>query len=222
MPISAKVEPIAIDKIFASVDGLTPQGQSKAFAAYARRLIAEGDAQNLRAAGRPVPKRTFVDGRENDDLDRVKPDGVIVAEWDLGLELIQWIYAELEKHSPVLTGDYERSIKVYADGEEIEDLTMPRDTEMVTFLPAAPYARKIERGESKQAPDGVFQAVAVMAQARFGNIAKVSFAYDEPIGGADELESWARKHSAKTPGDVARRRQYAKDTHQPAVVVRFK
>jgi len=52
------------------------------------------------------------------------------------------------------------------------------------FLNIQPYARKIERGQSSQAPDGVYQAVATLAQRRFGNVAKITFSYRTAIGGA--------------------------------------
>ena len=62
------------------------------------------------------------------------------------------------------------------------------------FLNTQPYARKIEgyRGlggvvhrapSSPQAPDGVYQAVATLAQRKFGNVAKITFSYRTAIGG---------------------------------------
>jgi hypothetical protein len=45
------------------------------------------------------------------------------------------------------------------------------------FVSTVPYARKIERGLSPQAPDGVYQVVAVLAQKRFGNVARIRFSY---------------------------------------------
>jgi hypothetical protein len=45
------------------------------------------------------------------------------------------------------------------------------------FVSVAPYARRIERGWSRQAPDGVYQAVAALARRRFGSLAMVQFTY---------------------------------------------
>jgi hypothetical protein len=219
MAVTAKVQLIDRDVIFRATSGLSPQDQSRAVAAYARRIIADADAQNARAEGHSVPKKTFVDGRVSADFESVRPGGVIVAEWDIGLELIQWIFEQLQMHSPVKTGRYKASIAVYADGEEIEDMAHPPEASEYAFVPLVPYARKIERGESKQAPDGVFEAVAALAAARFGNIARIQFSYRNPIGGASELEAWAGKHAAKIASHVARRRQHSADTRQPAIIV---
>ena len=43
------------------------------------------------------------------------------------------------------------------------------------FINTVPYARKIERGSSSQAPDGVYQAVAMLARDRFGNVARITY-----------------------------------------------
>ena len=51
--------------------------------------------------------------------------------------------------------------------------------EEYVFINTQPYARKIEgtggRRMAPQAPDGVYQAVATLAQRRFGNIARITF-----------------------------------------------
>ncbi len=64
------------------------------------------------------------------------------------------------------------------------------------FLNTQPYSRKIERGESPQAPEGVFQVVATLAQSRFGNIAKITFSYRAVMGGA--IGAWAMTPSARS------------------------
>lgn len=209
MPVAAKVQLIDRDVIFRLSAGLTPQDQSKAVAAYARQVIAAADAQNARAEGHQVTKRTFVDGAASADFERVRPNGTIVAEWDLGNELIQWIYGQLQAAAPVLTGKYKASITVYADGVQVENLAHPPEATEYAFVALVPYARKIERW------DGVFEGVASIASARFGNVARIKFSYRSPIGGANELEAWARRHASTL-------RQRSLDTRQPAIVVTFK
>lgn len=216
MPVTAKVQLLDRDVIFRTMAGLSPQDQSKAVAAYARQVIADADLQNARAEGHQVPKRTFVDGGPSSDFERVRPGGTIVAEWDIGLELIQWIYDQLQTHSPVKTGRYKGSITVYADGEEVDDLAHVPEATEIAFVPLVPYARKVEKW------DGVFEAVAALAAARFGNVARVKFSYRNPLGSASELEAWAGKRAAAIADIAKRRKVYAHDTRQPAIVLTFK
>lgn len=226
MPVAAKVE--LLERDFAlSVSG-TEADRSAAIATFARQALAEADATNTATAGHPVPHTTLVDGRQTEDLDTVKPDGTIIFDFGLDLQndVIQWIYDQLRLHAPVRSGRFRSSITVYADGQEVQPGTKAPDAQDWIFLALVPYARKIEGGrkppQSKQAPNGVFEVVAAMAAARFGNIAKVRFTYQNPIGGASDLETWAAKHSAAMEGHKAQRRQYDKDTRQPAVLVSFR
>ena len=86
-------------------------------------------------------------------------------------------------HSPVLTGRFAKSHELFADGVDTENPNIAPPAEEYVFLNTQPYARKIERGRSPQAPDGVYQAVATLAQRRFGNIARITFSYREVRGG---------------------------------------
>lgn len=226
MPVSAKVE--LLDRDFAlSVTGSDIE-RSATIATFARQALAEADAQNQSVAGHPVPHTTIVDGRTSEDLDSVKPDGTIIFDFgtDLQSETVRWIYDQLRLHAPVRSGRFRASIRVYADGQEVEPGTAAPDALDWVFTSVAPYARKIEGTrkppQSKQAPNGVFEVVAAMAAARFGNIAKVRFTYQNPLGGATDLETWARKHAAAMEGQRAQKRQFDKDTRQPAVLVSFR
>jgi hypothetical protein len=62
---------------------------------------------------------------------------------------------------------------------------IPEGREFV-FLSSAPYAGKIEGEhkppESRQAPNGVFEAVAALAQMRFPQL-DIGFSYRAPFGG---------------------------------------
>jgi hypothetical protein len=61
--------------------------------------------------------------------------------------------------------------------------------EEYTFINTVPYARKIERGSSRQAPDGVYQAVANLARRKFTKLAKITFSYRTVLGGTGGAKS---------------------------------
>lgn len=184
MPVSIKVEPINRDIAVILRDDLSPEARSATLAEFAREVLAEGERTNQVALGRIPPHETFVDGREGAQPESVRPDGVIIFEFSLLEDLFSWIGEQLVLHSPVKSGRFARSFKFFADGIEVAENApvSPLVSEFV-FLNTQPYSRKIERGESPQAPDGVFQAVAALAMRRFGNIARISFSYRTAIEG---------------------------------------
>lgn len=165
-------------------DVLTGPTRSQALAEFAAMAIEEAKETNRLALGRVPPYRTFVDGSEGVALSAVKPNGVIVAAFEIISDALQWIGDQLERHSPVRTGRYQRSHTLLADGIEIVmGADIPAADEYI-FINSQPYARKIERGLSSQAPDGVYQAVATLARQRFGNnIARITFSYRTLISG---------------------------------------
>jgi hypothetical protein len=81
-----------------------------------------------------------------------------------------------------------------------------------------PYARKIERGHSKQAPNGVYETVAHLAARRFGNMARIRFGYRSPLFGS--IKEWAGRTRLQPKG---RRRTGSSRqdwlTRQPAIIV---
>jgi len=181
MPTSAKVAAIDHDLILELVG--SPEDRSVTLAAFAREQLADADAQNLAAFGRDVPHVTTVDGAEGVSEDNVKPDGVIVYEFKLAPDAAQWVRDQLVEHSPVGSvadrhpGLYEHSHSLEADGELVAaGAEIPIATEYV-FVNTTPYAGKIERGESRQAPAGVYEGVAALAAAQFGEAVDVSFEF---------------------------------------------
>ena len=222
MPASIRIKPLDRSALFAPGAGLDPARAARQVADFHRAQLAEAEAVDTAVAGHVVDHTDFVNGAVSDDFDKVMPGRSIVSVFAVGSEVVQAILDQLRAAAPVLTGAFRASISIYADGEQIEDAAVTSGAAEIVFLSTVPYARKIERGESSQAPDGVFEAVAAIAAARFGNQAKITFGYREPVGGANALEAWARKHSGKVEGVTARRRQYAKDVRQPAIVVTFR
>lgn len=207
---------------------LSPEAQSAAFAAFAEQKIEDAEAKDTAALGYKPPHRTYVDGSETDDLTSVKPDGTIVVVFDIVGDVLQTIYQMLVERAPVLTGRFEKSIKLYADGAEVDPTGQIPPAGQYTFLSNVAYARKIEGGEgnngrrpeSSQAPDGVFQATAILAQQKFGNTAKISFSFISPADGG--IVDWAQTPGAQVH---ANRRGGNKLLHQdwltrvPAIVV---
>ena len=194
MALKTRVQPIARDFELMMAEDLGPKARSAMLAAFAAETIEEAKTQNKQVLGAVPPYEVYVDGREGAPLTSVKPDGIIRAEFQLVNEVLVWISTQLQMHSPVLTGRYAKSHELFADGVDTENPNAAPPAEEYVFLNTQPYARKIEgyRGlggvvhrapSSPQAPDGVYQAVATLAQRRFGNVAKITFSYRTAIGG---------------------------------------
>jgi len=183
MAVSIRVQPVnkeVIAGLFSEFAG----AQSTAFAEFARQSIEEAKAQNQSILGRVPPYQIFVDGSRGAALERVRPGGVIVAEFQLIDDVLRFIGEELLKHSPSVTGHYKSSHVLFADGGVV-DWNLPQvglATEY-TFINTVPYARKIERGLSPQAKTGVYQVVASMAKQKFGRIGKIEFNFRTLGGG---------------------------------------
>lgn len=171
------IEPLNLQEFLA--DSVSATATSALIAQFAEEQLAETKAINTEALGHTSPYRQFVDGVQNAALIRVKPDGTIVFEFDLVLDLFSWIWAILKSVSPVLSGRYAASHEFYADGA-LADPDEPPVGKVFQFVSSVPYAGKIEgedgTSDSKQAPNGVYQVVAAMAAKRFPNAA-IEFAY---------------------------------------------
>lgn len=206
-------------------DALSPKAQSRALAAFAKDELARAQAQNSAALGRVPPHDTFVDGRRRDDVDAVKPNGRIVFEFRLVDEVLAWISEQLVLNSPVLTGRYVAAHALFVDGVEIEPGKMPLDGKEYVFVNTLPYSRKIERGLSPQAPDGVYQSIAAVAARRFGNIARIHFTYRGVVDGfmpdpLAEASSGSRSRDRRGRFSAGDLRQYNRaELRFPAIVV---
>lgn len=166
----------------------SPQAQSARLAAFARESIDEARAVNRKATGRDVAYEVTVDRQKGKPIEQVKPDGIVFAEFELIAGAIEWIGDELLKASPILTGKYMRSHLLFVDGVEHQiGAELPAGASEYAFVNGQPYARKIERGQSDQAPDGVYEVIAAMASKRFGNQARIRFTY-RSISGSKAVE----------------------------------
>lgn len=221
MAISTRIAPINRGVMLRLCPSLDPKERSRRLADYAREALAEAQEINRQAIGAVPPHKTFVDGREGAPLEDVRPDGVIIFRFEMIVDMLQWIERTLMEHSPTRSGRYQRSHVLVADGNAVDpEAGQIPDAMEYVFVNTQPYARKIERGLSPQAPDGVYEGVAVLASSRYGNVAKIRFGYRSPLFGA--IDAWAAGTSLKSAQQVrnrpgARRREWL--NRQPAIVI---
>lgn len=206
---------------------MSREARQKLAATMARKLLADAQEKNKAALGSVPSHEQFVDGRKNAPLESVNPDrGTIVFEFQLVRDVLAWIGEQLVLNSPVLTGRYQRSHILLADKKEVLPGEEVPEAEEYVFVSTVPYARKIERGLSDQAPDGVYDVVADMAKRRFGNIANIRFTYSSIVGGEarldNELWTWAAANASSEGTASKRRAKFDKNIRQPAILIRPK
>jgi hypothetical protein len=209
-------------------DPLSDANVRRSLAQMAHQMLHDAQAQNQRVLGRIPPHKHWVDGREGAPFETVRPDGNIMVEFELLEDVFTFIREMLEKTSPVgkpddprpdHPGKYKVSHEFSADFRVLgPDDPIPPAREYA-FVSAVPYARKIERGLSNQAPDGVYEVVAAMANARFSNFAHIRFTYRAPLIG--DVHSWADTTKMESPY----RRGEKRDTwlrRNPAIVIQHR
>lgn len=226
MTVRARIPAISRDIELLIDETLSADARSEYLADFARGALAEAQAQNRAVLGQVPEHRSFVDGRETSAFDSVRPDGRIDIEFDLLQQVLEWIGEQLVAMSPVFTGTYARSHVVFADGIEAPPGAVPLDASEWIFINPLPYARKIEHGQSPQAPDGVYEAIAAVAAKRFGNLANVHFTYRGIVGGmlpnplADPVVlKRPRNRRGQFVATGARRAYNQSDLRFPAIVV---
>lgn len=220
MAVRTRIEPIDRD-IVLMLGGLSPEARSGLLADAARDALADAQTQNAAVLGTVPPHDTYVDRIEGAPIERVRPDGVIQFEFRLLDDVLLWISEQLVRRSPVKTGRFSASFALFADEVEVDIVNPPLGAQSYAFVNLAPYARKIERGQSPQAPDGIFEAIAILAARRFGNIAEVRFTFRSPIlpyiaGGKNREERAALRYQRARRSAMDMERQ----TRTPAIVVR--
>ncbi len=224
MPI-ARLKTSGIDVRLAVSEALSPERRIALIRERAFEGLRESQEINRAALGRVPPHQTFVDGREDEALARLNPDrGTIVHKFELINDLIAWIDFQLIAHSPIgrtpKSPQYAKSHVWFADGVEFDDVENPPAAETYVVLNTTPYARKIERGLSDQAPDGVYEGVATLASRRFGNLARIRFSYRSFQEGGmvtTAAVSDLRKTMGRREASQVVKRE--RDTRQPAIVV---
>lgn len=212
---------------------LSTNARQRLAAEAGRRVLAQAQAQNARVLGSTPSHETFVDGRPTTDLESVNPDrGEILFRFNLATDVFSWIDEQLILHSPIgntpKSPEYNRSHIFFADGDQA-DPTGAVSGETFVFLNTVPYARKIERGQSKQAPDGVYEVVATLAARRFGNIARIRFGYRSFQAGTivynpgkfDLRRSFTEQglSAADAKRAASQLIKAERDTRQPAIII---
>lgn len=145
---------------------LSPEGRRKDLKAFAAKSLSEVQEINKRVLGKE-PAYTKSEGKNWVKFEFIFTD----------VEMLRWISSMLLIHSPHgETGVYAESHIVMADNATIDISGDVPIAAIYIFANTAPFSRKIERGLSPQRPDGVYQAVAVLAQQRYPE-AKVTFGY---------------------------------------------
>jgi len=182
--LSGRIDPIDLDVQAIIAEELSPAARSRMLAEAARAELKAAEDANAQALGYVPKHTTLVDGVAGADESRVRPDGEIVYTFDLGRDIFAWIARELSAFAPVRTGQYLHSFLFFVDGVLATlDEEIPEGKEFV-FMSAVPYAGKIEgehrAPESEQAPNGVFEAVAALAQIAFPG-ADIGFSYRSPF-----------------------------------------
>lgn len=183
MAIVTKVEQLDRDIRLLQDESLSASTRSNMFAKYAISAREEVKELNKRILGRVPPYKTWVDSVEGSSEFAVSVNGTIVYEFQVIADVLLFIGRQLEISSPYLSGDYQRSHTIYADGVEIELGGKIPDAVEFVFLSDLPYASKIEHGQSAKAPNGVYEITANQAKKRFGNVATIEFNYRSTFTG---------------------------------------
>lgn len=126
---------------------------------------------------------TTVDGKLGAPLESVKVDGgSIVTTFPFAVgEILAYIDYLLVTRSPIKTGAYQRSHRLFADGQQVFDpLNPPLDAEVYMFISNLPYARKIEGSDTRtpqgSAPsEGVYRGATKLANGRFSKFAYIKY-----------------------------------------------
>lgn len=190
MAVKTRIESVAKDVSLIVNDMLSPAGQSKAIADFARSAIVEADETNRRILGRVPPRTITVDGNRGASLESVRPvGGMIVAEWELISDVLAWIAQTLLDRSPSVSGDYKKGHTLFADGVEVPVGQQIPQAERYTFINLVAYSRKIEVGKTIsgrdfviQVPNRIYQRTYKDARGRFGNVAKISTGFESATG----------------------------------------
>lgn len=201
---------------------LSREARQRLVAQRAREGLARVEAINAAVLGRVPDETITVDGKAGAAFESIDPDhGEIDVRFQAAGEMLAWITEQLAEHSPVRSGRYRGSHLFFADGAPADPASAPVGSVYI-FANPQPYARPIEGGLSSQAPDGVYQAVAVLAQRRFGNLARVDFEYRAVEGGAlvstAAVSTLRRKVGRR---EASRMVKQERDQRRPAIVVRM-
>lgn len=214
-------------------DALDEQASKRYLVETAHAELKNAQEHNRSVLGYVPDHTAYVDGRANAPFESVRPDGIIRVEFELLDQMFKDIEALLITGSPV--GDasdprprhpelYARSHVFLADRRLADPNGQVPLADEYVFINFQPYARKIERGLSSQARDGVYETTAILASNRYGNLASIEFRYrDLEVGMFPDFEAWAQGTKLQPQRRTLRGRQ--RDLwlrRQPSVVIRLR
>ncbi|MGV6875927.1 hypothetical protein ACUSIJ_24985 [Pseudochelatococcus sp. B33] len=194
---------------------LSPEAQKKMIAKAAEGVLKDVQAQNAAVLGRVPPHEHWVDGREGAPFESIHlPSGNITIRFKLVNEVVDWLYQKIAENSPQMTGRYRRSHRLFADGVEVDSPDPTLQAQKWEIVSNVPYARKIERGQSAQSPDGVYEVLEAIGNQRFGNIAQIKFTWIGIVEGG--MTGQYKDIAGKTRGEV---RMINKEIRYPALKI---
>ncbi len=206
MAVKTRIESVQRDVQLLVDELLSPAARSRMFAEGAAQFLAEADETNRQAIGRIPRHKTFVDGRQGAPLASVRPNGVIVRDYDLVFDVLLFINEHLRTISPVGKGPdkrpghpgfYRKSHVLFADGKEVMvngPLTagqIPDAAEWV-FLSDAPYARRLEMRSA------IYEMTAAKAHSQFKALARVSYGWRAPYA----TQTARQERAARVPAII--------------------
>lgn len=169
-----------------------------------RLFVAEIHQQldRVYAESSPGGHTQWMDGRKGAAIETVKADGVAHFEFRYIPEVIAFAGEVLFVNSPVdehpkadnivfrverlvfVNGVYDDVLISGADADDFKNLLAhPRGAEF-TITDDEPYAGRLERGFSKQAPNGVYSIACDTVRRRYGELVTVEFRWRKIAGAA--------------------------------------
>lgn len=208
----------------------------QALIALAKESFAEADRLNTEGLGHTVDYETFVDGRKGADPESVRRGGTISYTWQVGQASLAdavdeafRILTEMAPYAPKRADanpptHYNAAFRLFVNGTEQNAVAggAPielKETDEIQITNLQPYARRIEKGWSTHAPNGIFEVVAMRLRARFGNILTIQFMYQRFPGfevGTGRRGAKLNRHSFEGRSDWRRAAQY------PTILMRTK
>jgi hypothetical protein len=190
-----------------------------------QQLVAKAKQLNkeiMDAAPHPLAMVRHVDGVRDAPEETVKPDGVIVYDYDRLDQVVEFALETLRQLSPVDSGDYARGHVVMLNGEVVDGLGSWKPGDRITISNPEPYARKIEIGKNGYRANGhVYDKAERLVNRRFGNMATAFLIYDTAPPGA--IHEWAGSASGAAWAKSQRGGNSAKHTEwltrQPTLLI---
>jgi hypothetical protein len=228
MGVSFRVDPID-RQVKTLLAGLNEQRKAMA-AQFAREEIARAEAINKAATGGEVKYTVSVDGRVGAPLESVNTrGGSIVAEFNLGTDVLRWIADKLKARSPSRSGRYIAAQVMFADGREASPYGRVPPADEYVFLDTAPYAPKIEMGKTRSGRSftlsasnaRVYDRTAKEARSKFRDIADIQYSFRQLAGhhakAYRRVKAYTDRHGRGRKG-----REAATVVGAPAIVVKMK